>query len=102
MGRQGYSREHPCGKDRDGGGGWWGAGCTATTSLKGQKGLSSVHQLCVGVAPDGGEWTTGLGVSLALSQPPFSKGMAGHDPTWPAGLLARRGLGRAWKTKKHV
>ena len=45
--------------------------CLTTTSPKGQKGLSSVYQaLCPG-GPRWSRWPTGLGVSLALSQPPF-------------------------------
>ena len=51
--------------------------CLTTTSPKGQKGLSSVYQaLCPG-GPRWSRWPTGLGVSLALSQP---LGGHLHDP----------------------
>lgn len=54
-----------------------GGGCLTTTSLKGQKGLSSVHQLCVGVAPDGANGPLGWESVWPFPSPPFSKGMTG-------------------------
>lgn len=68
---------HPCGKDRDGEGLGEGGGCLTTTSLKGQKGLSSVHQLCVLVAPDGANGPLGWESVWPFPSLPFSKGMTG-------------------------
>lgn len=77
VGRQVVEGRHPCGKDLlETGRGWWGAVSDHHQSRGRRAGLSSVHQLCVGVAPDGANGPLGWELSGPFPAP-FLKGMTG-------------------------